>query len=127
MADSPTVDNGSLTDIVVATDERTVGGVLSHVQRVDEIGSTAIATGQVVVTTTAATLVVARDSRKRVILSNNSSVDVYIGPATVTTVNGFRLAVGAAITLYTTALVQAIIAAGLTMTGNVDYLEEYDA
>lgn len=108
-----------------AADERTINSATVLVQRVGEIGSTAIATGQVTVTTTAATLVAARDTRKRLIIRNNSSSDCWIGPATVTTANGFRIEVGASVTLYTTALVQAIIASG-TMVGDVDYIEEYD-
>lgn len=121
MADTVAITAGSGTTI--GTDDR---GSIGHVQRVDEQGSTAIATGQVVVTTTAATLVAARDTRKRLIIRNNSSCDCWIGPATVTTANGFRVEVGCSLTLYTTALVQAIIASG-TMVGDVDYVEEYDA
>jgi hypothetical protein len=124
MADNVAITAGSGT--TVATDERTVNSVAVQVQRVDEQGSTAIATGQVVVTTTAATFLAARDTRKRVIIRNNSSTDAWIGPATVTTANGFRVEVGCSLTLYTTALIQAIIASG-TMTGDVDYVEEYDA
>ncbi len=90
-------------------------------------GASSIATGQVVVTTTAATLVAARLTRNRLILMNNSNQDIYVGPATVTTANGLRVAAGWSLTLHTTALVQAIIGAGLTMTGDVDYLEEFDA
>ncbi len=125
MADNVAISAG--TGTTVATDERTINAVAVQVQRVDEIGSSAIATGQVVVTTTAATLVAARDTRKRLVLMNNSNQDIYIGPATVTTANGLGVAVGYSCVLYTTALVQAILAAGLTMTGDVDYLEEYDA
>jgi hypothetical protein len=124
VADDVAISAG--TGTVIATDERTINAVAKHVQRVDEQGSTAIATGQVVVTTTAATLVAARDTRKRLIIRNNSSTDCWIGPATVTTANGFRVEVGCSLTLYTTALVQAIIASG-TMVGDVDYVEEYDA
>jgi hypothetical protein len=124
MADNVPITAGSGT--TVGTDERTINSVAVQVQRVDEQGSTAIATGQVVVTTTAATLVAARDTRKRLILVNNSGNDCWIGPATVTTANGLHLAVGYSVTLFTTALIQAIIASG-TMTGDVDYLEEYDS
>jgi hypothetical protein len=121
MADTVAITAGSGTTI--GTDDR---GAIGHVQRVDEQGSTAIATVQVVVTTTAATLIAARDTRKRVIISNNSGNDIWVGPATVTTANGFHVAVGYSLTLYSTALIQAIIASG-TMTGDVDVLEEYDS
>lgn len=124
MADDVAITAGSGTTI--GADERTINAVAVKVQRVDEQGSTAIATGQVVVTTTAATFVAARDTRKRLIIRNNSNQDCWIGPATVTTANGFRVEVGTSLTLHTTALVQAIIASG-TMTGDVDYVEEYDA
>lgn len=125
MADNTAVTPGA--GATIATDERTINGTAVHVQRVDEQGSNSIATSQVVVTTSAATLVAARDTRKRVIISNNSSTDIWVGPPTVTTANGFHIAVGASLTLYTTALVQAIIAAGATMTGDVDIIEEFDA
>lgn len=125
MADNVAITAGSGT--TVGSDERTINSVLVQVQRVDEQGSTAIATGQVVITSTAATFLAARDTRKRVVIRNNSSTDCWVGPATVTTANGFRIEVGYSLTLYTTALIQAIIGAGLTMTGDVDYVEEYDA
>lgn len=125
MADNVPITAGSGTN--VATDERTINSIVVHVQRSNEIGSTAIATTQVVVTSTAATLIAARDTRKRVILSNNSNQDIWVGPATVTAANGLRVPVGWVLTLHTTALIQAIIGAGLTMVGDVDILEEYDA
>lgn len=123
MADNVAITAGSGTN--VAADERTINSVVVQIQRVSEIGSSAITTGQVVVTTTAATLVAARETRKRLLISNNSSHDIYVGPATVTTANGLRVGVGATLELYTCALVQAIIASG-TMAGDVDYLEEHD-
>lgn len=125
MADNITVDNGGLTDYVPATDERTIAAATVHIQRVGEIGCATLANGQVTPTTTAATLVAARDTRKRLILSNNGSVDCWVGIATVTTANGFRLPAGSTLTLYTVALIQAIIASG-TMVGGVHYIEEYD-
>lgn len=89
----------------------------------DEIGSSALANGQVSVTSTAGTLVAARDTRKRVVLENVGQYAVWIGVATVTTANGLMLPIGASITLRTTALIQAITANG---TGTVAYIEEYD-
>jgi lipopolysaccharide export system protein LptA len=124
MADNVAITAGSGT--TVGTDERTINSVAVQVQRVDEQGSTAIATGQVVVTTTSATLVAARDTRKRVVIHNNSGNDIWLGPGTVTTANGFHLEVGASVTLYTTAVINALIASG-TMSGDVDYIEEYDS
>lgn len=122
MADDVQITAGSGTR--VATDERSIGGNNAHVQRVDEQGGTAVATGQVAPTGTAATLLAARETRKSAVFLNVGSVDVYIGPATVTTSNGFKLAVGAALEVATTALLQAITASG---TGAVHYVETYDA
>jgi hypothetical protein len=124
VADDVAITAGAGTTI--ATDERTIAGTAKHVQRVDEQGSSAIATAQVTPTTTAGTLIAARDTRKRVIFTNNGSTDCYVGPATVTTANGFKIPAGYTLTLYTTALVQAIIASG-TMTGAIHIVEEYDA
>lgn len=122
MADNVAITAGSGT--TVATDERTINSASVHVQRVDEQGATAIASGQVAPTNSAATVVAARETRKRVVLVNHGTVDVYVGPATVTSSNGLKIAPGAALTLYTTALIQGITASG---TGAVHYVEEYDA
>ena len=122
MADNVAITAGSGT--TVATDERTINSASVHVQRVDEQGATAIASGQAAPTGTAGTLVAARDTRKRVVLVNHGTVDVYVGPATVTTANGLKIAAGASLTLYTTALIQGITSTG---TGAVHYVEEYDA
>lgn len=122
MADVVAITAGSGTNI--STDERTIGGTAQHVQRVNDIGGSAIASGQLAPTTTAATLLAARDTRKRVVFYNVGSVDVYVGPATVTTSNGLKVPAGATLTLHMTALIQAITASG---TGSVHYLEEYDA
>lgn len=121
MADNIDITPGS--GATVATDGRTIDSTSVQVQRVDEIGSSALANGQVAPTTSAATLVAARDTRKRLILENVGQVAVWIGIATVTTANGLMLPIGASITLRTTALVQAITASG---TGAIAYVEEYD-
>lgn len=123
MADNVTLNSMS-GGANAATDERTINSVTVHVQRVGEIGSTALANGQVAPTSTAATLLAARETRKRAIFLNAGTVDVYIGIATVTTANGFKLVPGSSISLYTTALIQAITASG---TGAVHYIEEYDS
>lgn len=120
-------DNRDLAALTgnVATDERTINSVTVHVQRVGEIGSSALANGQVVPTTTAGTLVAARETRKRLIIENIGSCNVYVGIATVTTANGVLLPPGASMEFYTTALLQAIIGTGST-GANVAYWEEYD-
>lgn len=123
MADNVAITAGAGT--TVATDERTIAAVAVQIQRTDEIGSATLANGQVVPTTTAATLVAARDTRKRLLLENVGQCNVYIGIATVTTANGLLLPPGSSIALFTTALVQSIIATGST-GANVAYIEEYD-
>lgn len=121
-------DNRDLAALTgnAATDERTINSVTVHVQRVTDIGASAIANGQVNISNTAATLVAARETRKRVTLVNRMPVAVFVGVATVTTANGFQLDPGAAITLHTTALVQGITAAATAGTVYVHYIEEYD-
>ena len=124
IADNVAVTAGSGTSI--GTDERTINSVAVQVQRFDEQGATAVAVARVTPTTSPATLIAARDTRKRLIITNNSNVTVYVGPATVSTANGYPIAVGYTLTLYTTALVQCIIATG-TAAADVAVVEEYDA
>lgn len=124
---SPIADNVAITagsGTTISTDERTINSVTVQVQRIVGIGSTAVATGQAAPTGTAGTLVAARETRNRLVLTNFGSVDVYIGPATVTTSNGHKIPPGASLTLYTTALVQGITSSG---TGSIHYVEEYDS
>lgn len=124
MADNVSITAGSGT--TVGTDERTINSVAVQVQRVDEQASTAFATGQVTPTTTAATLLAARDTRKTVTFLNLGTQTVYVGPATVTTANGFPIAPGAALTMPVQALIQCIIATG-TASSFVAYVEYYDS
>lgn len=129
MPDGLTVDNGSLTDFDVHTDERSIGGSTKHIERVDEIGGSAAANGQVNISNTAATIVAARETRKSVLFVNQQTVPVWIGIATVTTANGFRLDPGAWVEWNTTALIQGITAAAYTGTGDavMQYAESYDS
>lgn len=117
MADDVAITAGSGT--AIATQDRSS----RHFQQVIDTGSDSIATGQAAPTGTAATLVAARANRKRLVLINHGTVDVYIGPATVTTANGVKIPVGASLTMETCALVQGITAGS---TGAIHYLEEYD-
>ncbi len=123
MADNVAITAGSGTN--VATDERTINSTTVHIQRTDEIGASTLANGQVVPTTTAATLVAARETRKRLIIQNIGACSVYVGIATVTTANGLPIPPAATLTLYSTALIQSIIATGST-GANIAYIEEYD-
>lgn len=125
MADNVAITAGSGT--TVGTDERTINAVAVQVQRVDEQGSTAVASAQTNISSTAATLIAARDTRKRVVILNKQLAAVFVGPATVTTANGIQVDPGAALTLYTTALIQGITAAASGATEKVQTLEEYDS
>lgn len=86
-------------------------------------GANNTATGQVAPTNSAATLLAARTTRRYVTFLNYGTVTVYIGPAAVTTANGFALDPGASKTFETTVLLQAITAAG---TGAIHYDEAWD-
>ena len=81
------------------------------------------ATGQVTATTLAATMVIARATRKSVLIRNtDAAISVYIGPATVSAVNGMLLKAGESVPVDTTALIQVIAASG---TPVVAYYETY--
>lgn len=123
MADNTTYTPG--TGLTVATDERSIGGSTVHVQRVGEIGASAFATAQFTsVSTTEVSLASARETRKRVILSNRGAVDAYIGATGLSSTTGFQVAAYAAITIYVTGQIYALTASGTT---TFDVFEEYDA
>lgn len=122
MADVVAITAGTGTNI--STDERTINSVAQHIQRTTEVGASAIANGQVAPTNSAATLLAARETRRSMTFLNTGTVTVWVGIATVTTANGFQLDPGASLTIESTALVQAITAAG---TGEVSYIEVYDS
>jgi hypothetical protein len=125
LADNVAITAGAGTTI--GTDERTINSTAVHVQRTNDQGGTGWATGQSAVTASAATLVAARETRKYATILNGSNVTIYVGPATVTTGNGFALVPGAAITLPTTVLIQQIAASITGLTGTTYYSESYDA
>jgi len=85
-------------------------------------GAANIATAQAAPTTTAANIVAVRATRTRLILVNHGTVDVYVGPATVTTANGLKISPGASLAVVVTSAVQGITASG---TGAIHSLEEY--
>lgn len=124
MADNVPITAGSGTNI--AADERTINSITVQVQRVGEIGATAIASGRVNVTTTSGEAVAARETRKRLVLvaSSSNTADIDVGPSGVASGSGFRLAAGDTLTLYTTAAVHADAASG---TQVLIYAEEYDS
>lgn len=126
-SDKVTVDNGALTDYDVATDTRTINSVSEEVQRVVDQGSTAVATAQTNISSTAATLIAARETRKHVTITNRQLAPIFVGPATVTAANGFQIDPGASLTIYTTALLQAITSAASGATEKVHTVEVYDS
>lgn len=124
MADDIQVNAG--TGPRVATDERTVGAQTVHVQRVDEQGATAIATGQVTLTSSGPQIAAARETRKRILIRNHHATEIaYIGVSGLSTANGFLLPAATSVELYTTAAVHG--RRGGTVDVVVSYLEEYDA
>lgn len=127
--DNVTVDNGALTDYVPATDSRTINSVAVEIQRVGEIGGSAMANGQVTVTNSATTIAAARETRKSLLIANRQTVAIWVGIATVTTANGFRLDPGDSVVITTTALVQGITSAAYSGTGDAltQYIETYDS
>ena len=124
MADNVAITAGAGTN--VSSDERTIDAITVQVQRVNDIGASTLANGQVNISNAAVTLLAARETRKRVTFVNRMPVPVFIGIATVTTANGFQIDPGASITLQTTALVQGITAAATSGSVYVHYIEEYD-
>jgi hypothetical protein len=126
MADDVAITAGSGT--TVGADERTINSVAVKVQRVVVEGGTAMANGQVNISSTAATLLAARETRKHVMFVNRQVEPVYIGIATVTTSNGFKLDPGDSVEFDTTALIQGITAAAtLDSAQKVHYIETYDS
>jgi hypothetical protein len=77
------------------------------------------ATGQVSVGSST-TLIIAAGTRQGVLITNPSSVTVYIGGSGVTTSNGQELLAGESVTLPTTSAVYGVVATG---TQTVTYLE----
>ncbi len=92
-----------------------------------ELGTDLVASGQVNMTNSAATLIAADTKRKAVTFLNRQLASVFIGPATVTALNGFELQPGAAVTLTTTALVQGITSAASGAAEYTHYLATSDS
>jgi len=118
MADTVEISSGSGT--VISTDERTIGAVAQHVQRVVPLGGSTIVNDHIAVTNSATTIRAATETQHCVTIVNYQTVPVYVGAATVTAAVGFRLDPGASITLHTTAAVEGITAAAYTAAGEDD-------
>lgn len=122
MADDVAITAGSGTTI--AADERTINSVSVKIQRISPIGASAIAVAEATCTGAADQLVAARETRRRVVMTNISSTTAYIGPSGVATTDGLPLAPGAVLSLETTA---AVYGATTTGTATIRVLEEYDS
>lgn len=124
-------DNRDLASLTgnAATDERTINSTTVHVQRMVSIANTAMANGQVTVTNSATTIVAARETRQSVLITNRQTVAVWVGIATVTTANGFRLDPGDWVEITSNVLIQGITAAAYSGSGDAltQYIETYDS
>ena len=118
MADNVAITAGSGTTI--ATDERTINSTSVQVQRISPLGGSSLANAHVTVTNTATTIRAATETAWETTIVNYQTVPIYVGAATVTTSNGFRLDPGASLTLHTTAEVQGITSAAYTAAGEDD-------
>lgn len=91
---------------------------------VTQAGAAHTATGQVATSTSAGTLLAARATRRSATFVNmDTSITVYIGPATVSAANGLRLKAGESINIASVDALQVIAASG---TPTVNYVELYD-
>lgn len=104
--------------------DQTTPGTTNAVSVQTSKGAANYANGQVATSTTAATLVAARATRRSVSITNyDATITVYIGGATVTAANGYRLLAGQSVSIDATGLIQVIAASG---TPTVGYIESYD-
>jgi hypothetical protein len=115
-----TVDNASLTvenggtfavQSTLQAGSNTIGSV--------ESDGTALSNGQVTADTTAGgvTIVAASAGRQGVIITNQGSIDAYIGTGTVSTSNGFFLGAGESVGIPTDSEVKGITASSSTTIG----------
>lgn len=87
-------------------------------------GSAHVATSQVATSGTAGTLAIARATRVGLLVRNlDTSISVYIGPATVTSGNGMLLKAGESVVVTAVTLWQVIAASG---TPTVAIVDEYN-
>lgn len=102
------IKNGS---VVIAPGSSLIGTV--------EVQGTTLSNGQVSVgTTVGGTIILAASAaRLGVIITNQGSVDCYIGTGTVSTANGFLLKPGESVGIPTTSDVKGIVASSTTTIG----------
>ena len=116
MADNIELNSGSGGG-TAATDERTIGGVAVHVQRVAPHGGPAITVGQVTVSSSSTAIVAADSTRESLTLVNRQLAAVFIDDAAATTA-AFRLDPGDSITMNTGAAIYGITASAYTPSGD---------
>lgn len=104
--------------------DQTTPGTTNAVSVQSAKGAANLSTPQITTSTTAATLVVARPTRRSVLIRNlDTTITVYVGPATVTSSNGFPIRAGEAIPFSWVGLIQVIAASGTPIVAVAD---EYD-
>src|ERR1022692_34094 len=85
----------SRTILLRAIEANTRALVSGGISAGEPIGAANLASSQVTTSTSASTLAVARPTRTSVLFRNlDSTISVYIGPATVTAANGMLLKAG---------------------------------
>jgi hypothetical protein len=120
MADNIAVTAGSGTTL--ATDETTIGGTATQVQRVTLGAAPAVAYGNTACTTTATSILSSNVERKGFVIKAIDGT-VYIGDdSSVTTSTGFRLDIGESFA--SSAALTAIFGITASGTVNVRYWEE---
>lgn len=87
-------------------------------------GATHAATSQVTTSTSPSTAAIARPTRRSCLIRNlDTSISVYIGPATVSAANGMLLKAGESIPITAVTLLQVIAASGSPV---IAVFDEYD-
>jgi hypothetical protein len=100
--------------VVIASDQSALA--LNKIQ-----GAANVAVAQLATSTSAATLVAARATRRGVTIRNHdTSISVYVGPATVTASNGLLLKAGESVYVTWVGLIQVIAASGTPTVGTWD-------
>ncbi len=90
-----------------------IGGTVTTITTIGTLtaitGAANLATSQVTSTSSAATLVVARPTRRSVLIRNTDAANsIWVGPATVTTANGFLIKAGESVPFTWVGLIQVI-------------------
>jgi len=88
----------------------------------EAVAGATLTAGQVSVANTATQIVAANTSRYSIVIRNNGTATVFLGPAnTVTTANGHTLGAGETITFSTSSAIYGIVATG---TNAVSFMQE---